>query len=66
MLDYFIYIILFFNFLNLVFLLTLSNFVVKLADSIKKLSKDLEDFYYIKDNRSNSPQKEDSGLVDLN
>jgi hypothetical protein len=66
MLDYFVYTILFFSFLNLVFLLTLSNFVVKLADSIKKLSKDLEDFYYIKDNRSNSPQKEDSGLVDLN
>lgn len=63
MTDYFIYIILFISILNLVFILMLSNFIVKLADSMKSFSKDLEDFYYLKNN--SNKQKEESGLVDI-
>lgn len=62
--EYIFYLILLISFLNLIFILTLSNFLVKLADSVKSLSKSLEDLYYIK---NNSPEikKEESGLVDV-
>lgn len=63
MIDYFIYIILFISILNLVFILMLSNFIIKLADSTKSFSKDLEDFYYLKNN--SNKQKEEGGLVDI-
>lgn len=62
------YILLFFVLLNFLFLLMLSNFVIKLADSVKIFTRDLEDFYYLRNN-SSAPNKnknsEESGLVDV-
>lgn len=43
----------------------LSNFIIKLADSMKSFSKDLEDFYYLKNNSNTNKQKEENGLVDI-
>lgn len=61
------YILIFFVALNSIFLIMLSNFVIKLADSIKIFTKDLEDFYYLKNNPSNISKNnsEESGLVDV-
>lgn len=53
--------------LNFLLLLALANFIIKLADSIKIFTKDLEDFYYLKNNSNPSPNKnsQESGLVDV-
>ena len=55
-------------FANFIFLVTLSNFLIKMADSISSMKKELEDYYYYIQNKNTSvvvPKKEESGLVDL-
>lgn len=55
-----------FCFFNFIFLIMMSNFLVKIADSINSLRKDLDDFYYIRNPTVNKTvAKEESGLVDL-
>ena len=59
--------ILFICFANFIFLVTLSNFLIKMADSISSMKKELEDYYYIQNKNTSVvvPKKEESGLVDL-
>jgi len=54
-------------FANFILLLTLSNFLVRMADSISSMKKELEDYYYIQNKNPTVvlPKKEESGLVDL-
>jgi hypothetical protein len=66
MIEYILLSVLLFNFL---LLLALANFIIKLADSIKIFTKDLEDFYYLKSNPNINPipnkNTQESGLVDV-
>jgi hypothetical protein len=56
--------------INLIFSLSISNFIVKMADLNANIKKDLEDFYFIQNKQRSSPspnaaKQQESGLVDL-
>lgn len=53
--------------INFIFLIMMSNFLVKIADSISSFRKELDDFYYIKNSTVDNKvaKREESGLVDL-
>lgn len=67
--NYLIILILAICITNLLFLISLSNFLVRIADSISLIRKEIEEYYYINQGRNNKSENktnnQESGLVDL-
>lgn len=66
-LNLFLIFISFLCILNLIIILSLCNFLIKLANSLINFRKELEDYYYLKSTsaKSNQENNQESGLVDL-
>lgn len=53
-------------FLNLFILLSICNFLIKIANSLSVFRKELEDYYYVRDTKktNNQVRNNENGLVD--
>lgn len=58
------FILIFFSILNLFFILSISNFILKLAESISSLRGDIDDLS-IKESKSKVINNEEKGLIDV-
>ena len=58
------FILIFFSILNLIFMLSISNFILKLAESISSLKEDIDNFN-LKESRSKVINNEEKGLIDV-
>jgi hypothetical protein len=58
------FILIFFSILNLVFMLSISNFILKLAESISSLQGDIDDLIK-KESKSKVINSEEKGLIDV-
>jgi len=58
------FILIFFSILNLIFMLSISNFILKLAESISSLKEDIDNFN-VKESGSKVINNEEKGLIDV-
>ncbi len=58
------FILIFFSILNLFFMLSISNFILKLAESISSLKEDIDNFN-IKESGPKVINNEEKGLIDV-
>jgi hypothetical protein len=65
--NYILAILVIIELLNLIFIISLSNFLVKIADSVSSVKTELEDYYYVQNNKNSTIKQnnQESGLVDL-
>lgn len=61
------YLILTITILNLVILLSVSSFLIGIADAVKYLNKNIDEYLYLNTNthQSNQPKNEEKNLVDI-
>lgn len=62
--TYLLFLVIFLFLINLILLFSISNFLIKLANSLVFFKKEIEDYYYIKKDKDKD-NKQESGLVDL-